>query len=177
MRIIRQLETHPDVQMVRLGERGFDALYLYVQLGYLFSGERLFFRTALDFYVTPGYFRVFDIHTAGGGSPDELASAIQEGILLSEPMAMKCFSSTQVDGRELLIIQDDTLRLPCEGVTEAIKREEFSQPPSIVFKEMKERSILRMSEQELGKMQICFRLRRMRRRRVLPNMPFVLRKR
>ncbi len=49
--------------------------------------------------VTPGYFRVFDIHAADGGSPDELASAIQEGILLSELMAMKCFSSTQVGGR------------------------------------------------------------------------------
>lgn len=159
MRIIRQLETHPDVQVVGLAnEASMPYTYMSNSDTYFQETDSLY-RNAFDFSVTPGYFRVFDIHAADGGSPDELASAIQEGILLSELMAMKCFSSTQVDGRELLILQDDTLRYRVKGVTQAVKREEFSQPPSIVFKEMKERSILRMSEQELGKMQICFRVR------------------
>ena len=143
MRIIRQLEAHPDVQVVGLANEA-SMPYTYMSNSDTYFQEKdSIYRNAFDFSVTPDYFRVFDIHAADGGSPDELASAIQEGILLSEPMAMKCFSSTQVGGRELLILQDDT----------------FSQPPSIVFKEMKERSILRMSEQELGKMQICFRVR------------------
>lgn len=159
MRIIRQLETHPDVQVVGLANEA-SMPYTYMSNSDTYFQEKdSIYRNAFDFSVTPDYFRVFDIHAADGGSPDELASAIQEGILLSELMAMKCFRSTQVDGRELLILQDDTLRYRVKGVTGAVKREEFSQPPSIVFKEMRERSILRMDEQELGKMQICFRVR------------------
>ena len=46
MRIIRQLEAHPDVQVVG-GERGFDALYIYVQFGDLLSGERFSFPECL----------------------------------------------------------------------------------------------------------------------------------
>ena len=151
MRIIRQLEAQPD-------EASMPYTYMSNSDTYFQEKDSLF-RNAFDFNVTPGYFRVFDIHTADGGSSDELAAAIQEGILISEPMAMECFGSAKVDGEELLILQDDTLRFRVKGVTGAVKREEFSQPPSIVFKEMKERSILRMGEQELGKMQICFRVR------------------
>lgn len=159
MRIIRQLEAHPDVQVVGMANEA-SMPYTYMSNSDTYFQEKdSLFRNALDFNVTPGYFRVFDIHTADGGSSDELAAAIQEGILISEPMAMECFGSAKVDGQELLILQDDTLRFRVKGVTGGVKREEFSQPPSIVFKEMKERSILRMGEQELGKMQICFRVR------------------
>ena len=154
MRIIRQLEAHPDVQVVGMANEA-SMPYTYMSNSDTYFQEKdSLFRNAFDFNVTPGYFRVFD-----GGSSDELAAAIQEGILISEPMAMECFGSAKVDGEELLILQDDTLRFRVKGVTGAVKREEFSQPPSIVFKEMKERSILRMGEQELGKMQICFRVR------------------
>lgn len=75
MRIIRQLEAHPDVQVVGMANEA-SMPYTYMSNSDTYFQEKdSLFRNALDFNVTPGYFRVFDIHTADGGSSDELAAA------------------------------------------------------------------------------------------------------
>ena len=73
MRIIRQLETHPDVQVVGLANEA-SMPYTYMSNSDTYFQEKdSIYRNAFDFSVTPDYFRVFDIHAADGGSPDELA--------------------------------------------------------------------------------------------------------
>lgn len=164
-RIAEHLAQHPDVEAVGLS---------YLSLPYTFSNmeteieadsSRLRVRSLI---VSPGYFRVFGIRSAAGGSPEELGELLR-GIpekgpcrMISLDVARKLYGRDDVVGAEVYDYGDSIPRRVMV-VTEGVRNSELeSRLPYAVFSLLDLPSLCdryQLKEDKLKQVQITFRVR------------------
>ena len=158
LRIVDRIRTHPDVEAVTYCT-AFSSPFTYA------SGQRMYWNdtvrsaVGLTYDVTPDYFRVFDIHTADGGSPSRLSEALSGGWIISKTLADNLSDGEQLLGKPLAFNKGDSTTYRVVGITAPIKKQGFDQPRPITFSELTEQDIRHSGEQQLTKVQISFRLR------------------
>ncbi len=158
LRIIDRLRMHPDVEAVTFCSQ-YSAPFNNSNSHNSYWNDTISSTDGLVYDVTPEYFRVFDIHTADGGSPERLAEALSDGWVVSRTMAEKLTDDGRLEGKRLAFNRgDSTTYLVC-GITAPLKKRGFDQPQVIGFMNIPEKDIYKSSEQELTRMPICIRLR------------------
>lgn len=158
LRIIDRIRTHPDVEAVTTCPQQ-SAPFNYSNNTAPFWNDTIASARSLTYDITPGYFRVFDIHTSDGGSPDKLEAALADGWIISRTLEEKLADGGRLHGKRLAREKGDSVTYRVDAVTAPIKKKGFDQPQSIVFIPVKEQIVYRMGERELAMIQIFFRLR------------------
>ena len=91
--IVDRIRRHPDVEAVGLSMYSLPYISSMSVRG--LRKDSIEYWNVRQYNVNPDYFRVFDIHTANGGSPDELASLIEKpGLIISSNLAEDFFNRT-----------------------------------------------------------------------------------
>ena len=122
-RIVERIRQHPDVEAVALSM--YSLPYTHSNSTYGLRKDSVELWNIRRYYISPDYFRVFDIRPAAGGAPDELARRFdQPGLVISANLAEAFFGRTNVVGEEL-IQGEDTLKIV--GVTESVRNDEYNE--------------------------------------------------
>lgn len=154
LRIVERLKAHPDVAAVSVS---FNSLpYTYSNTTSTYWNDTLRSNCHIR-SVTPGYFRVFNIHTADGGKPEILEEALTRGTLFSATAAEELYGTSAARGR--YYSDGDSLPKVIQAVSEAVKKNDFDQPVPTVFFCLFEKDLLVREEGQLGAADICFRVR------------------
>lgn len=154
-RIAERIRQHPDVEAVCLSSNSlpYTEYKITWQLGRdsLLEGIR-------QFRVSPDYFRVFNIKTAAGGSPDELAQRIvNPGLVISADLAEAFFGRTNVVGEEL-VCEQDTMKIV--AVTEPVRNDEYNREFNYAWFELLDRTRSEiLNEETCMYTEITFRIR------------------
>lgn len=120
--IVERIRLHPDVEAVGLSM--FSLPYISSMSVRGLRKDSVEYRNIRQYNVNPDYFRVFDIHTANGGSPDELARQLgKPGLIISSNLAEDFFKRTNVLGEEL-ISEKDTMKII--ALTEPVRGDEYN---------------------------------------------------
>lgn len=120
--IVERIRLHPDVEAVGLSM--FSLPYISSMSVRGLRKDSVEYRNIRQYNVNPDYFRVFDIHTANGGSPDELARQLgKPGLIISSNLAEDFFNRTNVLGEEL-ISEKDTMKII--ALTEPVRGDEYN---------------------------------------------------
>lgn len=157
LRIIDRLREHPDVESVAISDT-YSLPFTYSNNNRSLFNDSIG-KQALIYTVTPDYFRVFDIRTADGQSPERLAKQLSEGLVISQTLATGIFGDEDPVGRKVTYEKGDSTFRHVSAVTAPIKKKGVDQPQEAFFEYLKESNIYRASEQELTTFAICFRTR------------------
>lgn len=121
-RIVERIRLHPDVEAVGLSMYSLPYISSMSVRG--LRKDSVEYWNIRQYNVNPDYFRVFDIHTANGGSPDELARQLgKPGLIISSNLAEDFFNRTNVLGEEL-ISEKDTMKII--ALTEPVRSDEYN---------------------------------------------------
>lgn len=120
--IVERIRLHPDVEAVGLSMYSLPYISSMSVRG--LRKDSVEYWNIRQYNVNPDYFRVFDIHTANGGSPDELARQLgKPGLIISSNLAEDFFNRTDVLGEEL-ISEKDTMKII--ALTEPVRSDEYN---------------------------------------------------
>lgn len=120
--IVERIRLHPDVEAVGLSMYSLPYISSMSVRG--LRKDSVEYWNIRQYNVNPDYFRVFDIHTANGGSPDELARQLgKPGLIISSNLAEDFFHRTNVLGEEL-ISEKDTMKII--ALTEPVRSDEYN---------------------------------------------------
>lgn len=157
MRIVDRLRQHPDVEAVGLSDM-YSLPFTYSNNYNNFFNDSIN-RQSLVYTVTPDYFRVFDIHSADGKDPRQLARQLTEGFVISSTLSNNLFGDDNTVGRQMTYKQGDSTYLRISGVSAPLKKKGVDQPQDAVFEYLQDAHIYRADEQRLASFAICFRTR------------------
>lgn len=158
LRIIDRLRAHPDVEAVTFG-LPYAAPFNYTNSSSRYWNDTIASAQSYDYNVSPDYFRVFDIYTADGGSPELLTGAMSDGWVISQTLAEKLGGPDRREVRQLAHNKDDSVFFHVRAVSAPLKKKGIDQPLPITFIPIKEKDVYGESERELAITMICFRLR------------------
>lgn len=154
--IVDRIRQHPDVEAVGLSMYSLPYISSMSTRG--LRKDSIEYWNVRQYNVNPDYFRVFDIHTANGGSPDELASLIEKpGLIISSNLAEDFFNRTNVLGEEL-VSDKDTMKII--ALTEPVRSDEYNDNmPYAWFARMDALTQGDIPESTCMNIQITFRIR------------------
>lgn len=154
--IVDRIRQHPDVEAVGLSMYSLPYISSMSTRG--LRKDSIEYWNVRQYNVNPDYFRVFDIHTANGGSPDELASLIEKpGLIISSNLAEDFFNRTNVLGEEL-VSDKDTMKII--ALTEPVRSDEYNDNmPYAWFARMDALTQGDIPESTCMDIQITFRIR------------------
>lgn len=154
--IVDRIRQHPDVEAVGLSMYSLPYISSMSVRG--LRKDSIEYWNVRQYNVNPDYFRVFDIHTANGGSPDELASLIEKpGLIISSNLAEDFFNRTNVLGEEL-VSDKDTMKII--ALTEPVRSDEYNDNmPYAWFARMDALTQGDIPESTCMNIQITFRIR------------------
>lgn len=157
-RIIDRLRTHPDVEAVTFCSV-YSTPFTYSTNTHIYWNDTVSSAHGLSYDVTPDYFRVFDIHPADGGSPEQLTAALADGWVITSTLVDKLFGDKRAEGMRLGYTKGDSITYRVGGIAAPVKKQGFDQPRDAVFVAVTEKDIYATSEEHLAQTHICFRLR------------------
>lgn len=154
--IVDRIRRHPDVEAVGLSMYSLPYISSMSVRG--LRKDSIEYWNVRQYNVNPDYFRVFDIHTANGGSPDELASLIEKpGLIISSNLAEDFFNRTNVLSEEL-VSDKDTMKII--ALTEPVRSDEYNDNmPYAWFARMDALTQGDIPESTCMNIQITFRIR------------------
>lgn len=154
--IVDRIRRNPDVEAVGLSMYSLPYISSMSVRG--LRKDSIEYWNVRQYNVNPDYFRVFDIHTANGGSPDELASLIEKtGLIISSNLAEDFFNRTNVLGEEL-VSDKDTMKII--ALTEPVRSDEYNDNmPYAWFARMDALTQGDIPESTCMNIQITFRIR------------------
>lgn len=154
--IVDRIRQHPDVEAVGLSMYSLPYISSMSTRG--LRKDSIEYWNVRQYNVNPDYFRVFDIRTANGGSPDELASLIEKpGLIISSNLAEDFFNRTNVLGEEL-VSDKDTMKII--ALTEPVRSDEYNDNmPYAWFARMDALTQGDIPESTCMNIQITFRIR------------------
>lgn len=158
LRVIERLRTHPDVEAVTYCQPH-SVPYNYANNSRMYWNDTISAANGLVYDVTPDYFRVFDIRTADGGSPEQLAAALADGWVVSRTLEEKLVGKGSLQGKRLALNKGDSTTYRVNGISAPVKKQGFDLLRPVAFMLLAEKDIYAFNEHDLALMQICFRLR------------------
>lgn len=157
LRIIDRLKSHPDIESVSLNSV-YAAPFVYSNSNSTYYNDSIGVNTMV-YEVTPDYFNVFNIHKSDGRSFGRGAEVFAEGFVISRTLEESLFKTQPVAGRYITHIQGDSIRYRVSAVTVPLKKKGFDEYQKILFRPLTDKMLYSSSEQDLARMQICFRTR------------------
>lgn len=155
-RIVERIRRHPDVESVALSM--FSLPYTTSNSTNGFRKDSVELWNVRQYQVSQDYFKVFNINTATGGSPEELARKLNEpGLIISASLAEAFFGRINVAGEEL-IQNEDTFKII--AVSETVRNDEYNERlPNAWFSLLEESRDNIVPESTCIQINITFRIR------------------
>jgi putative ABC transport system permease protein len=155
MRIADLIRRHPDVEAVSVGQYHYP--YSLATWGMSFRSDSVYISPYV-MGVMPDYFRVFRVKPFGGGSPDELAAAMERGYIITKTMEDELFGGEPAVGRE--VYNRDSVVHRIAAIAVPLKRHPYIRPEPCIYYPFDERAVMGQKEQDiLSEVDICFRAR------------------
>jgi len=156
MRMLDRIRQHADVEIVSIGKNHYP--YCRATMTNIYNRDSLSSNTQMLF-VTPEYFRMFDVRPIDGGSPEVFANIIEnDGIVVSAGMANDLFPDTQAVGESFYDNYLDK-EYTINAVSHIIKRYEYTRPSAVIFLPLKDSDFLGNNEDYIWKnIDICIKV-------------------
>lgn len=156
-RIIDRLKEHPDVEAVSLSSF-YSMPFSYTNKTSTYFKDSVGINS-LVYEVTPDYFRVFDIRLSDGELFSHPAEAFSNGYIISSTLGEALFKTEAATGKYITETQGDSVRHRVAAVTAPLKKNGFDSFQNVLFRPLTNGELYKTSEQELTRIQICFRTR------------------
>lgn len=131
MRIVDRLREHPDVESVAISDT-YSLPFTHSNNNRSLFNDSIG-KQALIYTITPDYFRVFDIHTADGQSPERLAKQLPEGLIITQTLATNIFGNEEAVGRKVTYEKGDSTFRYVSAVTAPLKKKGVDQPKNAML--------------------------------------------